>query len=61
MAYKIMNKNEIHKETENPRIARGKGVNSTGLLGKDKSNNFDYKDCQMSRCVHDSSFMSYIV
>jgi hypothetical protein len=57
LAYKIMGKNKINNESENVKITRDKGVNSTNWLGKDKSNNFDYKDCQMSRCVPDSFHM----
>ncbi len=53
MAYKIMEKNKIDKESKNVETAHDKGVTSTDLLGKDKSNHFDYKDCQMSICVTD--------
>ncbi|ODS32870.1 MAG: hypothetical protein SCARUB_01976 [Candidatus Scalindua rubra] len=33
MAYKIMKKDKVNKESETVETARGKGVNSTDLLG----------------------------
>ena len=63
MANIIIDKNKINKEPMNNRIANDGGVGSTDLLGKDKSNNFDYKDCQISRCVHVSltNFLLYAI
>ena len=51
-----MEKNKISKESGNIKIARDKGVTSSdwledrttlNWLGKDKSNNFDYKYCRL--------------
>lgn len=55
MVYKIMNKNETNKESENSRVANDKGGTSTDLLGDMLK--IENKVTKHGKCIRDDSTM----